>query len=302
MARRMMTFVVSFIVLCVAQSATLQTKAAAAPVDPVALFDQGVEQLGKDPFAAEAKFEAAATEFERDLATPMSQWDRARGWYNVGASRQLAGDVAGAVIALRRAELLAPVTAGLSERLAAARSAARGDLAAPSVLGATTPAKGEVDFDAWMFARDWAFSVPRAWLLWSTIAMWCVLWVAVLGRIVMRWSPLRPGLIVVIVCALGAAAPAGMLVVHELRQRAAELEVVVMSDLAARTEPDDLTGGLAPSGALKAGMELRVVERRVGGNGEEWVRVRPANESTEPAEQEPVPLWVPLARVRPVCE
>ncbi len=285
--------------LCVGAQARAQTKTS-SPVDPVAAFDRGVQLLEKDPFAAKARFEDAAAGFERLLSGPLSQADRAHVLYNLGASRQLAGDHGRAVLALRRAELLAPATAGLRERLAAARATARGDVVPPTAPGLGAGTKGEAEFDAWGFARDWALSVPRLWLWWCAIAGWVLLWTLVLLRAALPEWMARPGMGVLTACLMVAAAPAGMLVVHELRERAAEQQVVVMKDLAARTEPDDLTGGLAPTGTLKAGAEMRVMERRVGGNGEEWLRVRPLTDATDQPGQEPVPLWLPRAAVEAV--
>lgn len=279
------------VLLATGTPAGAQPRASEASPDPIAAFDRGVELLPKDPFAARERFQVAADGFERQLNSPLSQWERARLWYNIGAARQLADDNGPAVLALRRAELLAPATAGLRERLAAARRAARGDASPPG--GADAP------FDAWSFARDWALTVPRAWLWRTAIAGWLTAWALVLLRMVVGAGPIRPSRSLVAACFLATAAPAGMLSVHEALERKAFGQAVVMTDSTARTEPDDLTGGLAPSGALKAGTEMSVVERRVGGNGEPWVRVRATPVATEQAQ---APLWLPESAVEVVSE
>jgi hypothetical protein len=265
------------------------------------VFDQGVVLLTKDPLGAKAKFETAASGFERRLAGETSQWELGRTWYNIGTARQLAGDDGRAMLALRRAEHLAPALGGLGERLAAARSAARGDVAAPPAASPPTPAapaKAETlrgEFDAWGMTKAWAFSIPRVWVWWSAVGAWGLLWMVVMVRLLLARAAWRPGVGLVLACATLAAVPVGLLVVNDIRDRAAEQTGIVMKETAARTEPDDLTGGIAPGGALRAGAEVEIVERRLGGNGEEWLRVRVGA-------ADDVRLWVPAGVVETVAD
>jgi hypothetical protein len=269
-----------------------QPTAASAPRAAAdARFDHAAELLPKDPATAKAEFVKAATAYEQLAFELRGQRARASAFYNAGASHQLAGDLGRAVLDFRRAELLAPITPGLRERLTAARAEAKGE---PTSVAATPTS------DTWQWVHDMDRSIPRPdrWL-WLVVP-YAFFWAMLLLRIVLPpASRLRPHQLFLWI-------PAGMCVISTSalvklwREDAITArDVVILSDTIGRAEPDDLVGTPASGAAFKPGRELRVVEERLGGNGQPWLRVRPADapsDSPDPA------AWIPATSAARVID
>jgi hypothetical protein len=269
------------VLLAAVFSAPVRAQEAKPPADPSAVFDRGADLLAKDPFAAKASLAKAAAGYERMLALPLSQQDRARVLYNLGVARQLGGDLGPAVLALRRAELLMPALPGLAEHLVSAQAAARGE-PAPDVRGR--------DVDAGALARAWALSIPRHWLWRAALGSLVVFWSILLVRTLVSTAAWRPSISLAIAAALVGVLAGGLLAEQLRRDRIAERRAVVIADVVARSQPDDLIGQPSAAGALKPGSEITILEERTGGNGQTWFRVRPPGAVESPEETS---AWIP---------
>lgn len=293
MTRSALLILLAFIAFSLS-SVTLRAEPAASPPNPRAaadtLFDRAAELLAKDPAAAKSLFSRAAAAYEQLLPAAHAQFERAALSYNAGAARQLAGDTGQAVLHFRRAELLAPITSGLRERLAAARAEASGS---PTAVAAPTP-------DAWQSTLDIASSLPRSPFWIALLACYVLFWVILFLRIIMpAHMPFRPRTgqlwiptVVFLLCAPAVAWPV-------YRDTAAQSEIVVLSETIPRAEPDDRIGGPATTAAFKPGRELRVIDARLGGDGQQWLRVAEPGSAADPAS---VPIWIPASAAARVLD
>lgn len=279
-------------------SATPQARANSVGAAPAAraaadlLFDRAVELLPKDPATAKALFARTAAHYEHLSTVTSDQSTRASLLYNAGAARQLAGDNGRAVLNFRRAHLLVPITPGLSERLAAARTEVAG--AAPP----TTAAAPAANSYEWLL--DVARSIPRS-IRWSVFACsYGLLWAMIFARIVAKsaGSSFRPHVLLLwipgTICLLSIPAIATLWYSDALARR----DIVILSETIARSEPDDRIGTPAATAPFKPGRELRILEERSGGDGQPWLRV---SESTS-ADAESTPAWIPASAAARVLD
>ncbi len=249
------------------------------------LFDRSVELLPKDPASAKALFARTAAQYEHLSTVTTDQSTRASLFYNAGAARQLAGDNGRAILNFRRAQLLAPITPGLSERLAAARAEA---------TGATTPTTASAPAaNSYQWLLDFARSVPRS-IRWTFFACsYVVFWTMLLVRIVARsaGSSLRPHALLLwipgIICLLSIPTIATLWYTDSLARQ----DIVILSETIARSEPDDRIGVPAATSPFKPGRELHILEERSGGDGQPWLRI---SESLF-AEADSAPAWIPAS-------
>lgn len=279
--------------------------AAARPAEEAA-FDRAAELMGRDALAARTQFEKAADLYEATLTQPLSQYALARTFYNLGTARQLAGDDGRAMLAFRRADLLAPATPGLAERVAAIRASSQSiesggaAMAVGTGPGASTVAKKQAatSADAAAVVRAWVLSAPRVWLWWGAIGAWAAMWGVLVLRMALAERSWRPGRWMATCAAVVCAACGGLLATMVGREVRAQADVVVLREIVPRAQPDDLTGQPA-GGALRPGAELAIAEEREGGDGQMWARVRHPDAEIAPDEQG---MWVPMGSVGRVVE
>ncbi len=276
-------------------AAPLRADTAAPPPTPRAaadaLFDRASDLLAKDPAAAKSLFSRAAAAYEQLLPTSHAQFELASLSYNAGAARQLAGDTGQAVLHFRRTQLLAPITSGLRERLAAARAEANGS----SATTASAPPP-----DAWQSTLDMAVSLPRSPFCIALLACYILFWSILLLRIIMpthaRFRPRATLLWIPTICFL-LCAPAVAWPIY--RDSIAQGEIVILSETIPRAEPDDRIGGPATTAPFKPGRELRVIDDRAGGDGQHWLRVAEPGSAADPLS---VPIWIPAAAAARVLD
>lgn len=255
-----------------------------------ALFDRAAELLPKDPAASKSLFTRAAAAYERLIPLSEGQLDRASLSYNAGAAHQLAGDTGRAVLAFRRAQLLAPITPGLSERLAAARAQASGS---PETVAAAPT----TDTSQWLL--DLARSIPRS-IRWGVLAAASTLfWLLLLLRITIpAGAALRPRplhlWIPAIICLLTLPTIAALWRADSLARR----DAVILVETTPRSQPDDRIGAPSTTAPFKTGRELHILEETSGGDGQPWLRV---SESRE-ADPEAAPIWIPASAAARVLD
>jgi hypothetical protein len=284
-------FLLTLVALSFARADQAPTTPAQPRAVPDALFDRAVESLSKNPVAAKPQFSRAAAAYERLLDAPLSQADRARVLYNAGAAHQLAGDFGRAVLDFRRAELLAPITPGLRERLAAARSAVAGE-----PLASSTPQ----DPSTWQDLRDFISSVPRvvSWRFAAAafIAFWAFIFLRIIVPPISVW---RPYPLLLWIAGLGVLLLIPVLAMLWNQDAQAAAEIVVLAETVGRDQPDDLTGRPSSVAPFKPGIELLALDHRIGGNGQTWVRVRPRSAT---ASVDDPTLWIPAAAAASVLD
>ena len=288
MIRPFFLMIFATIICFILAAAPLRADTAAPPPTPRAaadaLFDRASDLLAKDPAAAKSLFSRAAACYEQLLPTSHAQLEHASISYNAGTARQLAGETGQAVLHFRRAQLLAPITSGLRERLAAARAEANGSPATT----ASAPAPS-----AWQSTLDMAGSLPRSPFIVAMLACYILFWAILLLRIIMpthaRFRPRATLLWIPSICFL-LCAPSVVWPMY--RDVIARNEIVILSETIPRAEPDDRIGGPATTAPFKPGRELRVIDDRAGGDGQRWLRVAEPGSAADPLS---VPIWIPAA-------
>lgn len=229
-------------------------------------FDQAWKAHDAQSPDAPAKLAAAADKFQSLLNLPLSDHDRARVLYNLGAIDQLRSAPLRGLLHFRTADLLFPALPGLDERLYTAQLSTSSE---PQTADAYRPPSGLA------LVTDLFYSAPRTWLLWTALAAWSTLWIA-LGLLLLR----RLMVPVAVLAALSAfvwLAAAAWFTAIELRLRSAENVVMVITEAAPKDQPDALVGSTVGS-LSKPGTELFALERRLGSDGSPWLRV--SREST----------------------
>lgn len=254
----------------------------------VAAFDAASGAIERGDAEGRQLSRAAAEQFREIADRAATDRARAAALYNAGAAYQLAGDTPGAVLSLSRANVLHPAIPGLSKRLMASRAAARGDISPQST--------GEAPVAARLAAMAW--SVP-ATILWSaTLVAWCLLWVLVFIRIAIpAASRHRLGLAIGVAAMLLMVATS-WLGAQEWRKIKARSQAIVLFETTPRDQPDDLVGQ-PTSGALRPGVEVSILEQRVGSDGRQWIRCARIDLVAGEIAR---PLWIPettIARLLP---
>lgn len=178
--------------------------------------------------------------------------ENARVYRNLGTAYMRAGDVGRAVVALRRADRLAPTDPLVKETLASARAAVRTRV---------EPNRSAVDTLLW-----WRGRVSRSVLAGVGAAAWVCLWGALVLKLVIRRG--RYGA-VAFACGVVTFISLGSLA-FERWLLAADSSVVVVADgVVARKGPSVDAYEPAFEQPIRAGVEAELLERRG-----EWVRIR----------------------------
>jgi hypothetical protein len=182
---------------------------------------------------------------------------------SLGASLLMLGETGRGVLHLRRAERLDPTDRATRESLAYARD---------QVRSGVTPSVGSRVRAA---ALWWRGHVPRRVVLGGALASWVLAWSIAIGRRVRGWR----GGGVVIGTLLGITVAGGGLLGSEFWLDRVSREAVLVEDgVLARNGPSEAVYPPTFTEPMRAGVELRVLERREGwarvelGNGQEtWV-------------------------------
>jgi tetratricopeptide (TPR) repeat protein len=228
-------------------------------------FERGLSIAEKDREASHAHFRAAATAW---ASLREGGIQNAKLEYNIANAWMLTGDYGRAIASYRRALVLEPGNAVLREGLEAARR--RAGVVAPAE-GVRTIARRGVD----LARRAQGVAPPGVWIGTAGV-LWMVGWAALGARVV--WRTRGMGRL-----ALGSWALAGLAigapVSDALDQRTSTLAVVVSKDVVARTGPSEGVYEPAFKEPLRAGLEVRIRERRgawarvaLPENREAWVR------------------------------
>ncbi len=229
-------------------------------------FEQGLSVAEKDREASHAHFRAAATLW---ASLREGGIQNAKLEYNIANAWMLTGDYGRAIASYRRAVALEPGNAVVREGLEAARR--RAGVVAPAE-GVRTIAHRGVD----LARRAQGVAPPGVWIGTAGV-LWVVGWTALGARVAWRTRGLGR-------LALGSWALAGLVigapVSEALEQRTSTLAVVVSRDVVARTGPSEGVYEAAFKEPLRAGLEVRIRERRgawarvaLPENKEAWVRL-----------------------------
>lgn len=256
------------------------------------LFDRSVELLPKDPASAKALFARTAAQYEHLSTVTSDQTTRASILYNAGAAHQLAGDNGRAILNFRRAQLLAPITPGLSERLAAARAEVAGT-GSPTIASGARNGASQWILD---FARSVPRSIPWTFFACSYVLFWTVLIAGIVARSV--GSSFRQHVLLLWIPGLTCILSIPTIATFWYSDTLARREIVILSESIARTEPDDRIGAPAATAPFKSGRELRVIDERVGGDGQPWLQI---SESSS-VEVDSAAAWIPAAAAARVLD
>lgn len=229
-------------------------------------FERGLSVAEQDREASHAHFRAAATAWAslREGGLHNGKLE-----YNIANSWMLTGDYGRAIVSYRRALALEPGNAVVREGLEAARR--RAGVVAPAERVRTIAHRG-VD----LARRAQGVAPPGVWIGAAGV-LWVVGWAALGARVVWRTHGMGR-------LALGSWALAGLVigapVSDALDQRTSTLAVVVSRDVVARTGPSEGVYEAAFKEPLRAGLEVRIRERRgawarvvLPENKEAWVRL-----------------------------
>lgn len=218
-------------------------------------FERGLGIAEKDRESANANFRKAASTWT--CVRELGGVHNAKLEFNIGNAWMLTGDAGRAIAAYRRAAALEPGNEVVREGLEAARR--RAGVAAPSASVRTIGGR------VVEFARGVQGIAPaRVWML-AAGSLWLVGWCAIALRS-MRGTPAMGRLAAVLwlLAAVLVATP----MADAISERERSSAVVVAREVIARTGPSDGVYEPAFKEPLRAGLELRVRERRG-----EWLRV-----------------------------
>lgn len=238
------------VVLTLAATAT----AAAAQDDVVrgaldradAAFARGAEAMAEDPVAARSHFAEAAADYAQALDRLPGSWPKLQ--YNLGSALLLSGDVGGAVVAYRRAELLAPSLPRLQETLESTRKMVNVEL---------SPSFGERMLGMLL---GWRGTVPRWLMLGTAFAAFIGLWVAA-GVRVLSGHRLGPAGIAWLVAL--AIVPMGLLVLErEVLLDRPHAVVVAIGGVEGLNGPASGVYEASFTRRLPAGTEAVIIEER----------------------------------------
>lgn len=235
-----------------------------------AAFDRGTAALADDPTAGRSHFAEAAA----DYALAIEQLDgiRPKLQFNLGNALLLAGDVGGAVLAYRRAEMYAPTLPRLRDTLDATRRRVAVEL---------SPTLGERMLGMLL---SWRGVVPRWALLAISFAAFAGLWIAASVRLL---KGVRAGPALVAWLAALAVLPLGLLVLERvLLLDRPHAVVVALAGVEGLNGP--AFGVYEPSFTrpLPPGTEAIIIEER---NGWRHIRLIDGRET-----------WVPASAIEPV--
>lgn len=217
-------------------------------------FDRGLAVAEKEREAANGHFRKAASTWAglRSSGVHNSKLE-----FNIANAWMLTGDVGRAIASYRRAAALDPANEIVREGLDSARK--RAGVAAPTTSVRTIAQRG---IDLARTAQG--FASPRIWL-WAAGVLWLAGWVALERRFLRATRGMgRLAMSCWILAFLAVGAP----VSDALDQRSNVLGVVVAREAVARTGPSDRVYEPAFKEMVRAGLELRIRERRG-----EWLRV-----------------------------
>ncbi|MBY0311938.1 MAG: hypothetical protein K2W85_07705 [Phycisphaerales bacterium] len=245
----------------------------------VAAFDAAANAVARGEGQGKDRSRVAAEQFREIAERAMTDHARASALYNAGAAYQLAGDAPKAVLALSRANILHPAIPGLSKRLAASRAAARGETVPQNE--AASPIGERLAAMAWSV---------RAVVLWSAVLIsWCVIWVMVFVRLAIPAVSRFRLVLIIGGAAMLFVVSGSWLGAHEWRKFKAQSQAIVLIETTPRDQPDELVGQPTNS-ALRPGIEVSILEARVGSDGRRWIRCAPIDLVAGEIAR---PLWIP---------
>lgn len=281
MTRRV--FARSFIAAALAIAATWSARADSTINDwqsAVAAVD-AASAAGPNPSAqSRVKLLEAAQVFAGHASSPtISPIGRAAAYSNVGSARLLAGDLPGAMLALKRAELYDPALPQLRQLLQKARSTLAPSAAAPAAQPAPassqsqSPSPAPPPSDASPSALDISRSalnhIPPALLLILAAVTGVIASLSIAARAVLPHTPRAlPGLArlaIVLACVFASALVFARWPVLTNRDA-----VLLASGVAARTAPG-LTSPALAGLDLRPGLELQVLDTSTAPDGL-WIR------------------------------
>lgn len=207
-------------------------------------FREATRALRTEPDAARALLDESIARFS---AIVDSGVENGRLYYNIGNAYMLRGDVGRAIANYLRADRLIPGDANLQANLAAARARTRDRIPDASSRRA---------LETVLF---WHYDIPERARWWIFVAVFDLVWLLALARLV--WGSIAPRWLIV-ACAVVATAFAASLVYGRFEARRTIDGVVVADQVVGRKGPD--ATGYEPSftAPLHAGAEFRVREQR----------------------------------------
>lgn len=225
------------------------------------VLNEGEQSFERGLSVAETDRESANAHFRKAAATWASLREsgvhNAKLEFNIGNAWMLTGDAGRAIASYRRAAAIDPANEVVREGLEAARK--RAGVAAPT-NGVRTIAQRGVE----LARRAQAFAAPKVWIVAAGL-LWLVGWAAISVRFLMANRGMGR---LAIACWILAVIVVGAPISDALDQRSSASGVVVAREAVARTGPSEGVYEPAFKEPLRAGLEVRIRERRG-----EWMRV-----------------------------
>lgn len=212
-------------------------------------FDEGVRLLDSDRSQAADQFDAAIAGYEHILTE--GGYHSGALHYNIGNAYMLQGDIGRAILAYRRALQLMPSDENLAANLAYARQRVRDRIEVTD----STRAERLLLFWHYDLSQQMRFAIFLA----AFALGWCCVFLRQL-RIVRSWWPMWSAGGLAVLCGLMI----GSLSVEEQVHSHTTDGVIVASSAVGRKGPDESAYQPSFTEPLHAGVEVRVVERRVG--------------------------------------
>lgn len=218
-----------------------------------AKFDEGARLINTDRSAGIALLDESSAMFER--VTDEGGVENGRIYYNIGNARMLRGDTGGAVLNYRRAQRLMPGDAEIRAALESARRRVEG----------RTESSGAQRAERLLLA--WHYRLAPGTRFGLLAACSLAFWAVVLAR-TWRIGPRALWWVGGVAGALGLAMLGSLLVSERADARSADA-VVMTSGVVGRKGPDESAYQPSFNERLGAGVEVTVLERRLG-----WALVR----------------------------